>query len=141
MTGLRGIFNAMLCGANAPAIYYIFANVFLYTWVRRPSTARGKTPCFINKEELNFPVMLPTIIKMSFCRNVNKVMQCGKCWRFFTLLNKIDNTSVLLVRGYCDNRHTEGCNGDYGETNSHMVYNITNVRAINALLINFQRIV
>ena len=51
MTGLRGIFNAMLCGANVPGIYYIFANAFVYTWVRHPSTARGKTPCFINMEE------------------------------------------------------------------------------------------
>ena len=40
MTGLRGIFNAMPSGANATAIYYIFANVFVYMWVRRPSTAR-----------------------------------------------------------------------------------------------------
>ena len=66
MSDLRGIIKAMPCSANAPAIYYIFTNVFVYTWVRRPSTARGKTPCIINMEEWNFQVMVPTIILLFF---------------------------------------------------------------------------
>ena len=64
MAGLRGSIKAMPCCANAPSIYYIFANVFIYTWVRRPSTARGKTPCFINMEEWNFSV---TVLIIGYC--------------------------------------------------------------------------
>ena len=43
MTGLRDILKAMPCSVKVPAIYYILANVFVYTRVRRPSTARCKT--------------------------------------------------------------------------------------------------